>query len=281
MKFYIDTTFSLNTSKGDVTIRLSKHLFKVREKNNESRFRSFMFQSRWQYEDIIKAAFEQYDIDSFVNKGKVALIFYFNNKEFGMLLDVVKDNNNGFDVTIITIDSLRDRHYSHGGMFARENNKIYTKYQLKNSFLLQANIRFDTSGQTQFLQTQFFADKVEKYKYNAKVDFIRVFHSLLTRSRAESLDVNTSFWIKIKITSDEHCYIRVSIEEVKVGESTKMVIIMSDIAINEGFVQDRALLKNEKIIEIASLTSEHFGKIKPLARPKQNGLRIKKKGTTI
>ncbi|MDD3466345.1 MAG: hypothetical protein PHE67_04270 [Campylobacterales bacterium] len=275
MKFLIDTTFNFETTKGRVEVYLTAHLFQTRNKNNEHRYRSFMFQSRWQYEDIIKSAFELYNISEYSNKGKVALIFQYSGEEYGILLDI-KKKNAGYSAYIITIDKLRDRHYSHGGMFARENNKIYTKYVLQESFLLEPKSRFDTVKDTQFFQTNFFAAKVKKYNHMDKIDFIRIFHSLHTRSMVQSIKTNSCFWIHVGLDKNEKCFLRVSVEELKIGESLKKVITMADFALNEEFVLDRARFKREEVVRISSSESANFG-IAETTKPNNSGLKIKKK----
>jgi hypothetical protein len=276
-KTLIDRDFICNTNHGAVHIVLTAHLFQKRNKNNEKRYRSYMFQSRWQYEDIITAGFEEYNLADFANKGRVALVFTYQNEQFGMLLDVV--SNTDFKVTIITIDKLRERHYTHAGMFNKESNKIYTKYVLRGSFLLRPQKRLETVKNFEFLQTDFFDTKIHKLKLDREVDFTRIYHSVMSRVLTGQISRKTSLWVALSVSEDKEIYLRISVEDIMIKSSCKIGILMVDIASNKDFVESRAAMYNEELIEIKSMTSENFGKYEA-APLNKGGLKIKKKNNS-
>jgi hypothetical protein len=280
-KTLIDRDFICYTNHGAVHIILTAHLFQKRNKNNEKRYRSYMFQSRWQYDDIITAGFEGYNLADFANKGRVALVFIYQNEQFGMLLDVVSSPTKGvdFEVTIITIDKLRDRHYTHAGMFNKENNKIYTKYVLGESFLLRPKKRLETVKNFEFLQTDFFEKKIKKIKMDREVDFIRIYHSIMSRVIKGQIAHNTSLWVSLSIADERDIYLRISVEGIMVKTSCKIGILMVDIASSKDFVESRAAIYNEELIDIKSMTSENFGKYE-VAPLNKGGLKIKKKNNS-
>lgn len=278
-KHNIDKEFLFSTKKGSVKTILTSHLFKRREyKTSQEKYhRSFMFKTREQYQNILTAAFEEYNLANYANEGKVALIFMFAGKKYGMLLDIDTAEEANFLVTVITIDKMRDRHFSHAAMFNMESTKIYTNYEVKGSYLREAGIKYDTTNEYNFCLTDFFNKKGEKYNFFSTVDYPRVFHSIMNRIMLEKLPFGC-YWLSVNLKDNKKCFLRVSIESLLLGDSKNIYVILVDFDYNLKMVQKKLETAKEELFILNSMASGHFEK--EIVPQKKKGLRIKEKKQT-
>lgn len=277
-RLLIPKRFVVNTDIAPVEVHLTSHLFIPRK--GASRRRAFMFKSAWQFIDILDTAFSRYDLFSYTDRGRVVFVFSYLGDEYGMLMDLERKlDNDGYILTIITIDKKDDRHYTKVDMFHKEANKIYSTYKLPYSYMLSVGTRIDrVCGVFEAYYTRHFETLLDFDFFKKNIDEIRIVNSLVSRIGKEDLDYGI-YWVRIAYEPEKHLYVKVSLEKMVRSRKNIVVVVFVDLKRSKDGVD---AVKNDLdgYLELDKGSSgELFGRRasnKKLVL-KRTGLRIKRK----
>ena len=274
-KILLQRDFSFVCEKGEVDVHLTVHLFRRRDFNRggeDGRIRAHIFKATWQIKDFIKEALESYGLWEFANCGRSVFVFENHKREkYAALLDV-RLKSEKYDITIITIEQLSQRHFVEHDIFTKESIKIYSDYILPKSYMLEIDKAIERGGEADIYTTRHFAKVSNTYGFHDDVDVNRVFNSLKTRISRGKLSNGIS-WIYFKLTNKPPVAIKISIEPL----GRKKIIILADVKRSISVVKENAKKFNINIIEIEpNSKSTGFLKSNPEIK-KKNGLKIVKK----
>ena len=277
-RLLIPKRFVVNTDISPVEVHLTSHLFVPRR--GASRRRAFMFKSTWQFVDILDTAFSKYDLFSYADKGRVVFVFSYLGEEYGMLMDLERKlDDDGYILTVITVDKKEDRHYTKVDMFHREINKIYSKYELPYSYMLSVGTRIDrVRGMFEAYRTRHFETLFDFDFFKKTVDETRIVNSLVSRIEKEDLNYGI-YWIRVAYEPEKHIYVKISLERIIRSGKNIVVVIFVDLKRNKEGV-DAVKEASEGYFELdRGANGELFGRRSSIKRfaPKRTGLRIKRK----
>jgi len=270
----IERKFSLIALDNNIDVVLTSHLFIPRDKNSK-KIRAYIFKSRYQYEALILSAVED-GILNYAHKGRVVYMFEALNVNYGILLDCIKTDI-GYEITVITVDKIKEHNYSTSDLFYREKNKIYSQFVLPLCFSRQiSGSRIDKIGDVQFFKTYGFENICKKHKHiYSSISFEKISASIFSRLKSSLILSQRIYCLQFDKNGLENIYIEISIEPfIFESESSVAVIFTRSFIDYDKFKRDCT-----ELISMGSIDYK-FSKTKPEQyNLKQNGLRIIKKAS--
>jgi len=207
----------------DTRVILTSHLFYKRK--NENRSRIAVFRNSFQILDIIKYAIKEFDLLSYKDKGKLALIVpvyerKFTISKYGVAISVEtsKDTcNYKTDIIVITIDKQDTRHYKDSLQLVKSKYRFYLDNYCPTKSFVQKDLIFlnkvtCTLGNAKIFITPFFQEN-KNYLFDFfPKGYINFFASVFGNEIPKRLN-RGAFWCLVTLKDQKQFYIRMAIEE--------------------------------------------------------------------
>jgi len=136
---FIEKNFIYNDMK--FCLKITHHFLKKRKNQKFIRGR-ILFNNSWQIINLLQETIKKHPVTEQIDKDKIVIILNKNEKQYGFLIKLEKDNiHKTINIILITIDEIDTRHFNNHLMFGKEKNRFYMlDYKIPISFSKRNNI---------------------------------------------------------------------------------------------------------------------------------------------